>query len=155
MCHIWVIYGPYVSHIWAIYRPYMGHISAIYRPYVAHIWAIYGPYMGHTWAIYGPCIGDIQEPPKHLVQSASFFVPQTCILSSITAKNQSHRSKVQSFTISGSPATRVPASQQWIVQWVEIFSSRCARSVNFFVIAFLFVKSLVKKFRAARAHSPL
>ena len=80
-----------------------------------------------------------------------FFVPQTCILSSITAKNQSHRSKVQSFTISGSPATRVPASQQWIVQWVEIFSSRCARSVNFFVIAFLFVKSLVKIFpRCAR-----
>ena len=93
----------------------------------------------------------LQGPPNHLVQSASFFVPQTCILSSITAKNQIHWSKVQSFTISGSPATRVPASQQWIVQWVEIFSSRCARSVNFFVIAFLFVKSLVKNFpRCAR-----
>ena len=96
-------------------------------------------------------LAQLQDTPNHLVQSASFFVPQTCILSSITAKNQSHWSKVQSFTISGSPATRVPASQQWIVQWVEIFSSRCSRSVNFFVIAFLFVKSLVKIFpRCAR-----
>ena len=107
------------------------------------------PNVFHCRIVY--CRIHLQEVPNHLVQSASFFVPQTCILSSITAKNQSHRSKVQSFTISGSPATRVPASQQWIVQWVEIFSSRCARSVNFFVIAFLFVKSLVKFFpRCAR-----
>ena len=63
---------------------------------------------------------DLQDVPKHQVHLASFFVPQTCILSSITAKNQIHWSKVQSFTISGSPATRVPASQEWIVQWVEI-----------------------------------
>ena len=58
-------------------------------------------------------IEGLQDVPKHQVHLA---LPQTCILSSITAKNQIHWSKVQRFTISGSPATRVPASQEWIVQ---------------------------------------
>ena len=71
--------------------------------------------------------------------SCIFFVPQTCILSSITAKNQIHWSKVQSFTILGSPARRVAASHKCKVE-----SANSAKFLKFPRCARLFLKESIK-----------